>query len=72
MKIFVIGGKARQGKDTFCSMIRSYYKQKGIKTINLQFSSKPINGGVIRNGVNFMESTSLGTFSDHSSTISFM
>ena len=39
MKIFVIGGKARQGKDTFCSMIRSYYKQKGIKTINLQFSS---------------------------------
>lgn len=39
MKIFVIGGKARQGKDTFCSMIRSYYKSKNIKSINLQFSS---------------------------------
>ena len=39
MKIFIIGGKARQGKDTFCSMIRSYYKSKNIKTINLQFSS---------------------------------
>ena len=39
MKIFVIGGKARQGKDTFCSMIRKYYKDKNIKSINLQFSS---------------------------------
>ena len=39
MKIFIIGGKARQGKDTVCSMIRKYYSEKGIKSINLQFSS---------------------------------
>lgn len=39
MKIFVICGKARAGKDTFCSLIRSYYKEQNIKTINLQFSS---------------------------------
>lgn len=39
MKIFVICGKARAGKDTFCSLIRSYYEEKGTKTINLQFSS---------------------------------
>ena len=39
MKIFIIGGKARQGKDTVCSMIRKCYSEKGIKSINLQFSS---------------------------------
>ena len=39
MKIFIIGGKARQGKDTVCGMIRKYYSEKDIKSINLQFSS---------------------------------
>lgn len=39
MKIFIIGGKARQGKDTVCSMIRKYYSDNGIRSINLQFSS---------------------------------
>ena len=38
MKIFIIGGKARQGKDTVCSMIRKYYSDNGIRSINLQFS----------------------------------
>ena len=39
MKIFIIGGKARQGKDTVCGMIRKYYSEKNVKSINLQFSS---------------------------------
>ena len=39
MKIFIIGGKARQGKDTVCGMIRKYYSENNIKSINLQFSS---------------------------------
>lgn len=39
MKIFIICGKARHGKDTFCSLVRRYYADKGIKSINLQFSS---------------------------------
>lgn len=39
MKIFVICGKARHGKDTFCSIVRKYYKEQGINSINLQFSS---------------------------------
>ena len=39
MKIFIICGKARAGKDTFCSLIRKYYKEKNIHSINLQFSS---------------------------------
>lgn len=39
MKLFVLCGKARSGKDTVCSIIRKYYKDKNVKTINLQFSS---------------------------------
>lgn len=39
MKIFVICGKARHGKDTFCSIVRKYYKNQGVNSINLQFSS---------------------------------
>ena len=39
MKIYIIGGKARQGKDTVCGMIRKHYTDLGIKNINLQFSS---------------------------------
>lgn len=39
MKIFIICGKARAGKDTFCSLIRKYYKEQGIRSVNLQFSS---------------------------------
>ena len=37
MKVFIIYGKARNGKDTVASMIEEYYKDK--KTINLQISS---------------------------------
>lgn len=39
MKIFIIGGKARVGKDTVCKRINEYYNELGVKTINLQFSS---------------------------------
>lgn len=39
MKIFVVCGKARSGKDIFSNIIRDYYKVKGINSINLQFSS---------------------------------
>lgn len=38
-KIFIVSGKARNGKDTTCNMIREYYEDKGLKTINLQYSS---------------------------------
>lgn len=37
--IFIICGKARHGKDTVASMIRSYYERIGLNTINLQYSS---------------------------------
>lgn len=37
MKVFIIYGKARNGKDTVAGMIEDYYKDK--KTINLQISS---------------------------------
>ncbi len=36
-KVFIICGKARNGKDTTAEMIRNYYSDK--KTINLQYSS---------------------------------
>ena len=39
MKLFVLCGKARSGKDTVCSIIRKHYKDKNVRTINLQFSS---------------------------------
>ena len=39
MKIFVVCGKARYGKDEVSSLIGNYYNKRGKKTINLQFSS---------------------------------
>lgn len=39
MKVFVVCGKARSGKDIFSNVIRDYYKVKGTNSINLQFSS---------------------------------
>lgn len=38
-KIFIISGKAKAGKDTTAGFIKDYANQKGLKTINLQFSS---------------------------------
>lgn len=38
-KIFVIAGKANAGKDTTAELINNYIKLKGLKCINLQFSS---------------------------------
>lgn len=37
MKIFIVSGKARHGKDTVASMIRDYYSDK--KCINLSYGS---------------------------------
>lgn len=37
--IFIVGGKANAGKDTTCELINNYIKRKGLKSINLQFSS---------------------------------
>lgn len=37
-KIFVIAGQARQGKDTIAKIIRSYYEEKGMKAIDLDFA----------------------------------
>lgn len=39
MKIYMISGKARHGKDTVASMIEKVYNEKGKKIIVLQFSS---------------------------------
>lgn len=37
MKIYVVSGKARHGKDTVASFIREYYGSKGLKVINLSY-----------------------------------
>lgn len=37
--IFIICGKARNGKDTVAQMIRNYYDRIGLNTINLQYST---------------------------------
>lgn len=39
MKIFVICGKARHGKDTTALIIDKYFEKNGKKVINLQYSS---------------------------------
>ena len=39
MKIFIICGKARHGKDTTAEIIDKYFENKGKKVINLQYSS---------------------------------
>ena len=38
-KIFIVSGKANAGKDTTCDLINNYIKLKGLKSVNLQFSS---------------------------------
>lgn len=37
--IFLISGKARNGKDTTAAMIKNYYEKNNKKVINLQYSS---------------------------------
>lgn len=37
--IFIISGKARNGKDTVAQMIKAYYDRIGLNTINLQYST---------------------------------
>ena len=37
--IFIVSGKANSGKDTTCELINNYVKLKGLKSVNLQFSS---------------------------------
>lgn len=37
--IYIISGKAKAGKDTTAGFIKEFYSNKGLKTINLQFSS---------------------------------
>lgn len=37
--IFIISGKARNGKDTVAKMIRDSYERVGLNTINLQYST---------------------------------
>ncbi len=39
MKIYVISGKARHGKDTIALDIKNIYEQKGLKVINLAYGS---------------------------------
>ena len=39
MKIFIICGKARHGKDTSAELIDKYFAKNGKKVINLQYSS---------------------------------
>lgn len=38
-KIIIVSGKANSGKDTTCEFIDNYVKIRGLKTVNLQFSS---------------------------------
>lgn len=39
MKVYMICGKARHGKDTIASMIKKIYEEKNMKIINLQYTS---------------------------------
>lgn len=38
-KIIIIGGKARAGKDTTASFLKEIYEKKGMKVLNIQYSS---------------------------------
>ena len=38
-KIYIVGGKARHGKDTVSTLIEEIYKEKNKKVLNLQYSS---------------------------------
>ncbi len=39
MKIYIIAGKARYGKDTVAGMLKKIYAERNTKVINLQYSS---------------------------------
>ena len=39
MRIYVIAGKARHGKDTIALYIKEFYEKKGLKVINLAYGS---------------------------------
>lgn len=39
VKIIILCGKARAGKDTTCEYMKQYYEKKDLKVINLQFSA---------------------------------
>ena len=39
MKLFIVAGKARHGKDTTCSIIKDVYEEKGLKVLNLSYGS---------------------------------
>ncbi len=38
MKLFLVSGKARHGKNTVSSMIREYYENKGLKVLETAFA----------------------------------
>ena len=38
-KIIIIGGKARAGKDTTANYLKEIYESKGMKVLNIQYSS---------------------------------
>ena len=38
MKIILLGGRANSGKDTTADIIRDIYKEKGLKTVNIQIT----------------------------------
>jgi len=37
--IYIVGGKARHGKDTVCTLIKEIYEEKEKQVLNLQYSS---------------------------------
>jgi len=39
MKVYMICGKARHGKDTVASMIQKIYEEKNLKILNLQYTT---------------------------------
>ena len=39
VKVIIISGKARAGKDTTAGFMKKYYDKKGIKSLNLAFAS---------------------------------
>ena len=39
MKIYMIGGKARHGKDTFAAFLKKYFEEYGQKVCIMQISS---------------------------------
>lgn len=39
VKVIIISGKARAGKDTTCGFMKKYYDKKGVKSLNIAFAS---------------------------------